>query len=171
MIYCTITTIATIAKATCKLTWAKHLSSFGLYHGEILGGVMMQLILNATESAHHKTIPPVLMDCNNNGVVSHGNAPFHSLPTNQFQADVHHAFKHLVSVQPFHVIFKYVQSQANDTKKWQYCTLKECINIKVDRPAKKALKAAHSTGKFIEGTFPNKQIWITMGRKKVTGSL
>jgi hypothetical protein len=41
----------------------------------------------------------------------------------------------------------------------------------VDSLAKKALKAAHSTGKFIDSSFPNEQLWITMGGKKVTGSL
>jgi hypothetical protein len=79
--------------------------------------------------------------------------------------------KHLVSVQPFRVIFKYAQSHTNDTKKWKDCTLKEQINIKVDSLAKKALKATLFSKEFIEGTFPNKQIWITMGKKKATGLL
>jgi hypothetical protein len=47
----------------------------------------------------------------------------------------------------------------------------EQINIKVDRLAKKALKAAHCTRQFIRGTFPYTQIWVTMGGKKVTGPL
>jgi hypothetical protein len=77
-------------------------------------------------------------------------------------------FKHLVSIQPFPVKLKYVQSYADKTKKWQDCTLKEQINIKVDRLANKALKATHCTRQFIGGTFPYKQIWVTMGGKKVT---
>jgi hypothetical protein len=64
-----------------------------------------------------------------------------------------------------------VQSHADKTKKWQDCTLKGQINIKVDRLAKKALKAAHWTGQFIGGTFPYEQIWVTMGGKKVTGPI
>ncbi len=44
MIYCTI------AKAQCKCTWAKKSTSAAPYHGEILGGVMTQLILNAAAS-------------------------------------------------------------------------------------------------------------------------
>ncbi len=135
----------TIAKARCKCKWTKRLSSAGPYW-EILGRVMTQLILNAAASAHHGAIPPVVVDCDNNGVISHGNAPLHSLPTNQTQANVLHTFKHLVPAQPFHFIFKYVQSHANETKKWHNCTLKERINIKGNRLAKKALKAAHSTG-------------------------
>jgi hypothetical protein len=72
--------------------------------------------------------------------------------------DLLQVFKNLISVQPFFVQYKYVQSHADDTKRWRDCTLKECINIKVDRLAKKALKAAHCTGKFIESSFPNEQL-------------
>ncbi len=39
----------------------------------------------------------------------------------------------------------------------------------MDRLVKRALKAAHCTGNFIGGTFPYKQIRVTMGGKKVTG--
>jgi hypothetical protein len=69
MIYCTI------AKARCKCTWAKQSSAAGSYPGEILGGLMTQLILNAAASTYHGTIPPVIVDCDNNGVFSHGNTP------------------------------------------------------------------------------------------------
>jgi hypothetical protein len=134
---------------------------------------MTQLILNAAASTYPDTIPPVVVDCDNNGVVSHGNNPLLSLPTNQSQADILWVFKNLVSIQPFCIRYKNVQSHADDTKRWQDCTLKLKIriNIKVDSLAKKALKAAHSTGKFINSSFPNEQLWITMGEKKVTGSL
>ncbi len=132
---------------------------------------MTQLILNAAASTYCDMIPPVVVDCDNNGVVSHGNNPLLSLPTNQSQADILWVFKNLVSIQPFRIRYKYVQSHANNTKRWQDCTLKECINIKVDSLAKKALKAAHCTGKFINSSFPNEQLWITMGGKKVTGYL
>ncbi len=165
MIYCTI------AKARCKCTWAKRSSVASPYCGEILGGLMTQLILNAAALEYHSAIPPVMVDCDNNGVVSHGNTPLQALPTNQTQADVLCAFKHLVAVQPFHVKFKYIQSHSNDTKKWWDCTLKEQINIKVDSLAKKALRSALRSKEFIEGTFPNKQTWITMRKKKAAGSL
>jgi hypothetical protein len=75
MIYCLIT------RYWCKCTWAKHSASSGSYHGEILGGIMTQLILNAASSSYEDCIPPVVVDCDNNGVVFHGNAPLWSLPT------------------------------------------------------------------------------------------
>jgi hypothetical protein len=52
MIYCTN------AKAQCKCTWAKQSTSAFSYHGEILGGVMTQLFLNAAASKCHDAIPP-----------------------------------------------------------------------------------------------------------------
>ncbi len=58
----------------------------------------------------------------------------------------------------------------DDLKKWQDCTLKEQINIRVDALAKKSIKAAHSTGEFKEGNFPNEEVWIEMGGRKITGS-
>ncbi len=39
-----------IAKARCKCTWAKQSASASSYNGEILGGIMTQLILNAAAS-------------------------------------------------------------------------------------------------------------------------
>ena len=101
------------------------------------------MILNAASSLYKNCIPPVVVDCDNNGVVSHGNTSLWSLLTNQPQADVLRMFKHLVLIQPFPVKLKYVQSHADKTKKWQDCTLKEQINIKVDRLAKKG---------FVSGT-------------------
>jgi hypothetical protein len=92
-----------IAKAQCKCTWAKIPTSAGPYHGEILGGVMTLLILNVAASKCHGVIPPVVVDCDNNGVVSHGNEPLRPLSTNQSQADILCIFKNLVSAQPFRV--------------------------------------------------------------------
>ena len=161
MIYCTI------AKAWCKCTWAKKLTSAGLYHSEILGGVMTQLILHAAASSYHDTIPPVVVDCDNNGVMIHRNNFLWPLSTNQSQADLLQVFKHLISSQPFRVQYKYVPSHADKKKKWWDCTLKECINIKVDRLAKKALKTGHCTGQFIKTSFLNEQIWFTLGGRKL----
>ena len=82
MIYCTI------AKARCKCTWAEMSTSAGSYHGEILGGVMTQLIPLAAAASYHGAIPPVIVDCDNNGVVIHRNNFIRPLSSNQPQADL-----------------------------------------------------------------------------------
>ncbi len=131
---------------------------------------MTQAILKVAATGYKGKIPSVGVDCDNNGVVTHGNTPHIPLPTNQTQTDLLRVFKNLVSNQTFTVKYKYVQSHAYNSKKWQDCTIKEQINIKVDALVKKSLKAAHSTDEFIESVFPNEEIWIEMGGKKITGS-
>ncbi len=79
---------------------------------------MTQLILKAAATGHQGKIPCVGADCNNNGVVTHGNTPNTPLSTNQTQADPLHVFKNIVSKQSFLVKYKYVQSHADDSKKW-----------------------------------------------------
>jgi hypothetical protein len=164
MIYCTK------AKKRCKCTWTEKSESAGSYQGEILGGIMTQLILKAAATGYKGKIPHVKADCDNNGIITGGNTPHIPLSANQTQVDLLRVFKNLISIQPFTVKYKYVQSHAEDSKKWQDCILKELINIRADALVKKSIKAAHSTGEFIESNFPNEEVWIEMGGKKITGS-
>ncbi len=87
----------TIAKVRCKCTLAKMLTSAGSYRGGILGGIMTQLLLHAAAAAYHGAIPPVVVDCDNNGVVFHGNNSSRPLPTNQSQVDLLRTFKNLIN--------------------------------------------------------------------------
>jgi hypothetical protein len=111
MIYCTN------VKVRCKCTWAEMSTSAGPYRGKILGGVMTQLILHATAASYHGTIPPVVVDCDNNGVVIHGNNSIQPLTSNQSQADLLRTFKNLVSSQTFQVQYNDVASHADNRKK------------------------------------------------------
>ncbi len=110
MIYCTKT------RAQCKCTWAEQSDSTGAYHGEILGGIMTQLILWAAAAGYQGSIPRVGADCDNNGVVIHGNSPNTLLSTNQTQANLLWVFKNLVAMQKNSIKYKYVQSHADNSK-------------------------------------------------------
>jgi hypothetical protein len=101
MIYCTTT------RKRCKCTWAEYSDSAGSYRGEILEEIMTQMILKAAATGYNGSIPCVGADCNNNGVVSHGNTSHTSLSTNQTQADLLRVFKNLISNQSFTVKYKY----------------------------------------------------------------
>ncbi len=111
MIYCTMT------RAQCKCTWAEQSDSAGAYHGEILGRIMAQLILQAAAAGYQGSIPRVGADCDNNGVVIHRNSPNTLLSTNQTQANLLWVFKNLVAAQKFPVKYKYVQSHPENSKK------------------------------------------------------
>ena len=60
MIYCTIT------KKRCKCMWAEKSEAAGSYRGEILGGIMTQLLLRAAARGYKEKIPCVGADCDNN---------------------------------------------------------------------------------------------------------
>ncbi len=114
--------------------------------------------------------PSIIMDnCNNLGVVHHENKPHCSLSTTQTHADVLWVLKCCIVCQPFALKFLHIASQANDTKPWHLCTLKERINIKVDHLAKKALICVHVTGQYFDGCFPMEDFQIFIGNVKVTG--
>ncbi len=155
--YCTVarSTTQTQVKGLTNLAWQKYLV----------------LILKAAATGLNKKIPHVGVDCDSNGIVTHGNNPCNPLSTNQTQVDLLRVFKNLVANQPFAVKFKYGKAHMDDTKRWRDCMLKERINIKVNGLAKKSLRAAISTCKFINRVFSNEQVWIEMGRKKISASL
>jgi len=108
MIYCTI------AKKRCKCTWAEKSEAAGSYRGDILGGIMTQLLLRAAARGYKGKIPCVGADCDNNGVVNHGNTSHIPLTANQTQADLLRVYKNLISTQPLPVKYKYVQSHAGN---------------------------------------------------------
>jgi hypothetical protein len=95
----------------------------------------------------------IIEDCNNLGVVRHGNKPCHPLSKTQTYADVLRVLKQYIVHQLFALKFLYVASHAEDTKSWKDCSLKERIIIKVDLLAKKALQCAHVTDEFFDGQF------------------
>ncbi len=64
---------------------------------------MTQLILKAAATGYKGKVPSVGADCNNNGVITHGNTPNIPLQTNQTQADLLRIFKNLVWTQTFTV--------------------------------------------------------------------
>ncbi len=98
--------------------------------------------------------PLTIEDCDNDGVVKHGNTPFRPLLSTQSNADVLQIMKRMILDHPFHLKFLYVTSHSDDTKKWEECSLKERINIRVDHLAKKALLTAHASNQYFNGVFP-----------------
>jgi hypothetical protein len=163
MIYCKTT------KKVCKCTIAEQSQSAGSYRGEILGGVVTQLILCATVQGRMGPYPLTFEDCKNDGVVKHGNTPFRPLSSTQSNADVLRIMKCMILDHPFCLKFLYVASHSNDTKKWEECSLKERINIKVDHLAKKALLAAHTSNQYFDGVFPLEDFQVHTDGRKLTG--
>ena len=154
-----------------KGTVAEWSDSADNYRGEILGGIMVQLVLRAASRVLGHDYLSTAVDCDNQGVVIHGNSPRRCLKEKQPQADVLRVFKRLVMEQHFHVEYCWVQSHTDRAKKWEQCSLKESVNQKVDRLCKAALIEGVRSGKFIDSAFPSEQVRVYAGETKVTGSL
>jgi hypothetical protein len=165
MIYCTRT------RQTCTCTIVENSSSAGSYRGEILGAILAQLILRAASLGMIGPYPVLNEDCDNNGVVLHGNSYTKPLPASQTQADVLRVMKKLISRQMFTIRFLYVRSHTDTIKKLSKCSMTELMNIIVDDLAQRALRHSYSSGELFDGSYPNEDFIITMGGAKTTGPI
>jgi hypothetical protein len=95
MIYCTFTGLL------CKCTIAKTSTSTGSYQGKTLVVILAQLILHAVVQGQMGLYPVVVVDCDNLGIVHHGNKPWQPLYTTQLQADILKILKRDIANQPF----------------------------------------------------------------------
>ncbi len=138
----------TRSKMTCTCTIAEDSPSASSYRGEILGAILTQLILRAAATGIMGPFPILNKDCDNNGVVLHGNSFLKPLPASQKQADVLRLMKRLLSHHMFLIKFHYVQSHTDDIKKLSKCTTKELMNIIINDLAQSALCHASSSGEF-----------------------
>ncbi len=89
----------------------------------------------------------------------------------QKQSDVLRIMKKLISCQPFVINFFFTFNHTHDIKDWSECTIKECMNIKVDDLAKGALIHTYATHEFFDGIYPLDDFVITMGGRKITGPM
>ncbi len=115
--------------------------------------------------------PAIIKDCDNRGVVIHGNAPHQTISSTQTQSDVIRVMNQYMIRQPFRLNFLYDASHCDDTESWSDCTLKERMNIKVNSLAKLALMCAHGTNKYFDGIFPYKDFQILANNRKVMGPI
>jgi predicted RNA-binding Zn-ribbon protein involved in translation (DUF1610 family) len=141
------------------------------YRAEILGELAVQLVLQAASQNRASPCAPVRLDCDNDGVVKHGNKPRRKLKEKQAQSDILRCFKHQVDHNPFHSEFHWVASHQDKHKTWDQLTLREQINVIVDRLAGLGLIAEIANDEYISSNFPFEQIRVTTDGKKVTGSL
>jgi hypothetical protein len=74
-----VMTICVVTGFICKCTIAKYSASASGYRGEILGAIITQIILGAAVARKMGPYPIMTEDCNNNGVVLHGNSPYRPL--------------------------------------------------------------------------------------------
>ena len=144
MIYCTRT------KSRAKGTVVERCEDADNYRAEILGGIMVQLVLLA--ALQNKACPyrTTRIDCDNRGVVQHGNAAGVALKEKQPQADVLRVLKHLITKHCFAVDYQWVASHQGNRKAWRKLLLWEKVNEIVDKLVKQSLVTGVAEGDYID---------------------
>jgi hypothetical protein len=127
-------------------------------------------VLKAASQSATTNYQSVQIDCDNLGVVQHGNSAPKPLKEKQAQADVLRLMKHLIISQLFPVDYTWVASHQDDKKKWKHLTLREKMNVIVDKLAKAALITGIAEHIFISSNFPFEQLRFMVGNDKIQGS-
>ncbi len=78
---------------------------------------MVQLVLLVASQNCACPYVTTQIDCNNRGVVQHGNTPKRALQAKQVQADVLRCLKQQIMYLPFSVNYKWVPSHQDDHRK------------------------------------------------------
>ena len=157
-------------KKRAKGCIVEHTPDADNYRAELLGGLMTQLVLRAASSRKLSPYKEASIFCDNQGVLSHGNAPWAPLSEKQPQADVIRSLKQMTRENPFPTNWKWVEGHSVEKKGWKNCNLMEKLNDIVDGIAKNALIAGYGDNDYISSIFPFEEVHIELSGKKVTGS-
>ena len=107
-------------------TVVENISSADNFRVELLGGLMAALVTKAAMSygPTHNYLD-LIMDCDNNMVVAHGNTPNLSLKAKQNQADVIHLYKSIIRNLPLVTKINHVDGHLDDILCWDQLTLSQ----------------------------------------------
>ncbi len=94
MIYCSAT------NQRAKGLAAEHSPAANNYRAKILGGLLVQLVLRSASQDRGVAYTAQRIDCDNEGVVKHGNTASHPLKEKQPQSDLLRYLKHLIQANP-----------------------------------------------------------------------
>ena len=133
-------------KKRAKGCIVEHTPDADNYRAELLGGLMTQLVLRAASSRKSSPYKDATIFCDNQGVLSHGNAPWAPLPEKQPQADVIRSLKQITRENPFSTSWEWVEGHSVEKKGWKNCNLMEKLNDIVEGIAKNALIAGYGYG-------------------------
>jgi hypothetical protein len=115
--------------------------------------------------------PPVVLYCDNRGVLSHSNNPLPLLSQKQKQADLIRLIKFLSGTNNGKVGREWVEGHVVESRGWACCTLPERLNDQADGLAKHALISAIAGGAVIGGDLPFKVVKLSLSSRKVSGSI
>jgi hypothetical protein len=163
-----ILTHCTSTGNSLKIGLAEKSESASSYRGEILGGILAQLILRAATGGTACKNCEVKVHCDNRGVLSHGRDKDMRLKENQSQADALMCMKKLTRSNAAGT--KHVWAKAHVKKeRGKRKTMSQEHNDMDDELAKISLRLGVETGCFAASELPLEDVWLTREGKKDHG--
>jgi hypothetical protein len=166
VLFCTKTGRLGTATAAEK-TSSKTASNF---RAEAIGGILAGLILLATDTAGDTPTTPVIIGCDNTGVISHATQPPGPLPEKQPQADVIRALRTILSKTCVPFTYTHVYGHLDNTTPFERLPLLNQLNVLADSLAKSALGQALQTQQFINSKWPYEKVRAYKNKTKLTAS-
>ena len=105
-----------LSLATHRLVQWPEKDAADRYQGEIQFGVLIQLVLRAATQRVYLPFKNVTVNCDNKGVVIHGNNAFRPLHKKQEQANVLWCMKQYIQENPFEVKYEWGKVHQDDAK-------------------------------------------------------
>ena len=118
---------------------------------------LVGFLVNNDSQREYLPYKNVTVNCDSKGVVIHGNEAFRPLFGKQVQADVLQCMKQYIRENPFEVEYEWVKAHQDDIKGRDDHTLKDSLNCRVDKLAKKALRAS-----LLEGAYTTRKFTFTL---------
>ena len=156
-----------------ELTWVEKSDNktASNYRGEILGAIATQLLIKfAIEGRDITGHKPLVLVCDNMGVVKHGNEPRNPLSEKQSQADLLGFLKNLISTSRVGMKLRHVHSHSDKHTRREDMNQDQLINDRADKIVGKALRAAIEENKFITSVFPGEKVSIQVSGVRISGS-
>ncbi len=129
------------------------------YRAEILGACSTQLIIKLAITGHNILgHGPLIMGCDNMGVVHHGNSPRCPMLEKQPQSDVLRYFKGLMASSRIGGRMQHVYGHTNEYLLEAEMSPAQQVNCQADKLATAALIAAVEANEFISSIFPLEKV-------------
>ena len=138
-----------------------------------IDGLLISLILKAACTLiNGNECPAVLLACDNNGVVGHGNNNRRrSLPEKQTQFDVICCFRSILSSFTVPIRYEHVYSHQDNKMSWSALSLEQQLNTIADKIAKNCLLQSLRKSTFISSIFPFESLRVIVRSNECTSSI
>ncbi len=141
------------------------------YCAGILGACSTQLIIKAAITGRNMLgHGPHTVECNNMGVVRHGNSPQCPMLETQPQSDILQSFKGLIALSRVGGRIQHVYGHADKYLLEAAMSSAQQVNCQADTLATAALMAMVEANEFISSIFPSEKVCVEIAGEQATGS-